>query len=394
MAKCRLCMLSQHLLQDHLVVPAAGSRCTAEQQRVPPQAIRCCGSEGRAPDSSVESRLYFAYGSNMATAHTVTHCPSAVALGTAMLPNFAVGFRRYSTGPQFVGGISTAEPAAGESVMGVLFSVAARELEAWDVDYAEDRYYRTLVYVLPLSMHVAASTVIGDSTAVGGGASPLLAAEVYLPDPLEGPFLPARNYVTLMAAGAREHGLEDHATHLETLADQAEAAGSRTSDAGSANDDRGNDGALEVNIPSVVSELRDTFERYETALDANDVVALGSFFWRSPHTTRLANSQHGYGFNAIERHRASTQATGKSGSSKGKRIRVVVTTLGTRFGTVMYEYTVRGDSERTGRQSQTFVKFPPVADDSDDSSMLNVAGNGWKCVSAHVSSVETKSIVR
>ena len=61
---------------------------------------------------SAHTCLYFAYGSNMATAHTVAHCPSAVAVGTALLPNFAIGFRRNSTGPQFVGGISTAEPAA------------------------------------------------------------------------------------------------------------------------------------------------------------------------------------------------------------------------------------------------------------------------------------------
>eukprot|EP01043_Picozoa_sp_COSAG02_P086279 COSAG02_NODE_23759_length_709_cov_0.924590_1_plen_200_part_10 len=199
-----------------------------------------------------------------------------------------------------------------------------------------------------------------------------------------------------MAVGAREHGLDHHAAHLEALTDQA--VGSADSNVGSASDDRGNSGALEVNIPSVVAELRDTFERYETALDTNDVVALGSFFWRSSHTTRLANSQHGYGFDAIERHRAATRATGKSGSSKGERIRVVITTLGTRFGTVMYEYSVRGDPQRTGRQSQTFVKFPPVkahvAGGGDDSSMLNAAGNGWKCVAAHVSSVETNSIVR
>jgi hypothetical protein len=60
----------------------------------------------------------------------------------------------------------------------------------------------------------------------------LLSAEVYLPDPLEGPFPPAWNYIALMAAGAREHGLDDHAAHLEALADQA--AGSANSNVGSA----------------------------------------------------------------------------------------------------------------------------------------------------------------
>ena len=71
---------------------------------------------------------------------------------------------------------------------------------------------------------------------------------------------------------------------------------------------------------------------------------------------------------------------------------MVVMTLGTRFGTVMYEYKVRGNSDRTGRQSQTFVKFP--SETSDDSEKMSSGTNGWKCVAAHVSSVETKSIVR
>ena len=348
---------------------------------------------------SAHTCLYFAYGSNMATAHTVAHCPSAVAVGTALLPNFAIGFRRNSTGPQFVGGISTAEPAAGKHVVGVLFSVAVAELEAWDTDYRGDRYYRSSVYVLPLSLP-AVGTAGAAVRAGDTSESPLLSAEVYLPDPLEGPFPPAANYVALMAAGAREHGLDDHAAHLETLAAHA-AAASTSGDAGSV-DRRSSSGGgsdstdsdvLAVNIPAVVAELRDTFERYEAALDANDVGSLDSFFWKSPYTTRLANSQHGYGFDAIQRHRAATRAASASGSSKGERVRVVVTTLGTRFGTVMYEYKVRGSSDRTGRQSQTFVKFPPVAE-TEGSSGLNAAGTGWKCVAAHVSSVETGLIVR
>ena len=350
---------------------------------------------------SAHTRLYFAYGSNMATAHTVAHCPSAVAVGTALLPNFAIGFRRNSTGPQFVGGISTAEPAAGKRVVGVLFSVAVAELEAWDADYRDDRYYRSSVYVLPLSLP-AVGTAPGAAVPAGDTSeSPLLSAEVYLPDPLEGPFPPAANYVALMAAGAREHGLHDHAAHLETLAAHAAAASTSAGDAGSVNhrsssgggSDSADSDVLAVNIPAVVAELRDTFERYEAALDANDVGALDSFFWRSPFTTRLANSQHGYGFDAIQRHRAATRAASASGSSKGERVRVVVTTLGTRFGTVMYEYKVRGSPDRTGRQSQTFVKFPPVAETAG-SSGLNAAGTGWKCVAAHVSSVETCLIVR
>ena len=232
---------------------------------------------------------------------------------------------------------------------GVLFRVAVAELEAWDADYAEDRYYRSPVLVLLLAAAATATT----SAAVD---LPMVSAEVYLPDPLEGPFVPAANYVELMVAGAREHGLNDYADRLEDVAKQAAAAAADATAAAPEVD------GLETNLPSVVAELSDVFERYELALDANDVEGLDSFFWRSPHTTRLAGgasysttSQHGYGFDAIHRHRTATAANGISGSSKGERVRVVVTTLGERFGTIMYEYLVRGNSECTGRQSQTFV---------------------------------------
>ena len=80
---------------------------------------------------------YFAYGSNMSTAHTVAHCPSARAVTTATLLNYELGFGRLSTGPLFVGGISTVSPEAGGTVEGVLFRVQRHELEAWDSDYAE-----------------------------------------------------------------------------------------------------------------------------------------------------------------------------------------------------------------------------------------------------------------
>lgn len=134
-----------------------------------PQSAAGCSSEAGEGDADRGSCLYFAYGSNMTTAHTVTHLPSAVALGTASLPNYSIGFRRLSPGPQFVGGISTAEPAAGQTVEGVLFRVAVAELESWDADYAEDRYYRSPVLVSPRSAAAPSS---------GAAAPGLVMAEV------------------------------------------------------------------------------------------------------------------------------------------------------------------------------------------------------------------------
>ncbi len=42
------------------------------------------------------------------------------------------------------------------------------------------------------------------------------------------------------------------------------------------------------NIPEVVEEIREKFERYEAALIAKDVDVLDDTFWNSPHTRRLA----------------------------------------------------------------------------------------------------------
>ena len=57
------------------------------------------------------------------------------------------------------------------------------------------------------------------------------------------------------------------------------------------------------NIPEVVEEVRQLFERYEQALIDKNVEVLDATFWNSPHTIRLANHEHGYGFDRIHAHR-------------------------------------------------------------------------------------------
>ena len=123
------------------------------------------------------------------------------------------------------------------------------------------------------------------------------------------------------------------------------------------------------NIPEVVEEVRELFERYETALETKDVAVLDDTFWNSPHTIRLAMSEHGYGFDEIHAHRVAR----KPGPGfKEKRIRLEILTVGYDFATVNLEFKVRGQ-DLIGRQSQTWVNFPDV---------------GWKVVSAHVSTTD------
>lgn len=126
---------------------------------------------------------------------------------------------------------------------------------------------------------------------------------------------------------------------------------------------------LTPNIPEVIVEIRDLFERYEQALIDKDVDVLDATFWDSPHTIRYALHENGYGFDAIHRHRV---ARPPGPGIKEKRIRLEILTLGRDIATVNLEFKARGH-DVIGRQSQTWIRFPEA---------------GWKVVSAHVSTME------
>jgi hypothetical protein len=125
---------------------------------------------------------------------------------------------------------------------------------------------------------------------------------------------------------------------------------------------------LTPNLPEVVAEVRDLFERYEHALIDRDVGVLDATFWESPHTIRYALHEHGYGFSEIHAHRV---ARPPGPGIKERRIRLEILTLGRDIATVNLEFKVRG-RDLVGRQSQTWIRFPDV---------------GWKVISAHVSTM-------
>ena len=123
------------------------------------------------------------------------------------------------------------------------------------------------------------------------------------------------------------------------------------------------------NVPEVVEEIRDLFERYEQALIDKNVEVLDGTFWDSPHTIRLANYEHGYGFDRIHAHRV---ARPPGPGSKETRLRLDIVTIGRDVATVTLVYKVRGQN-MIGRQMQTWVRFPEF---------------GWKVVAAHVSMID------
>lgn len=119
-----------------------------------------------------------------------------------------------------------------------------------------------------------------------------------------------------------------------------------------------------INLPAIVAEVTAAFARYETALVSNDVAVLDELFWNSPHTLRYGATENLYGYDAIRAFRAGRPAAGLARDL----FHTVITTYGEDFATANTEFR-RAGSDRTGRQSQTWMRTP----------------EGWRVVSAHVS---------
>jgi hypothetical protein len=121
---------------------------------------------------------------------------------------------------------------------------------------------------------------------------------------------------------------------------------------------------MEINLPEVLAEVSLSFERYEHALVHNEVEVLDELFFNSPHTLRYGATENLYGYAAIQEFRASRPSQGL----QRERMNIVITTYGRDFATANTEFR-RVGSEKTGRQSQTWVRTP----------------DGWRVVAAHVS---------
>jgi hypothetical protein len=121
---------------------------------------------------------------------------------------------------------------------------------------------------------------------------------------------------------------------------------------------------MSINLPEVVEQVRQAFERYERALNENDVAVLDELFWDSPHTVRYGVAEQLYGYQAIAAFRSGRDPQGL----ERELTRVVITAFGRDFATASCEYR-RLASGRTGRQMQTWARFP----------------EGWRVVAAHVS---------
>jgi hypothetical protein len=120
----------------------------------------------------------------------------------------------------------------------------------------------------------------------------------------------------------------------------------------------------EINIPEIVAEVRQAFERYERALVANDVATLDALFWRSPHTLRYGIGENLYGHDAI----AAFRSARPSHNLARCLDHTMIVTYGRDFATANTEFQREG-STLTGRQSHVWVRTE----------------EGWRIAAAHVS---------
>jgi ketosteroid isomerase-like protein len=120
----------------------------------------------------------------------------------------------------------------------------------------------------------------------------------------------------------------------------------------------------QINLPDVVAEVTEVFERYESALVANDVEVLIELFWDDPRTVRYGIDEQHVGHADIAAYRR-TQAM----ATPPRQLRnTIITTFGTDVATADTEFVPDG-SDVVGRQSQTWIR----------------TADGWRVASAHVS---------
>jgi hypothetical protein len=125
---------------------------------------------------------------------------------------------------------------------------------------------------------------------------------------------------------------------------------------------------VDINIPDVVREVTQAFERYERALVGNDIAVLNELFWDSPLTLRYGATENLYGAEQIAAFRKSRPSVDLA-RSLGK---TVITTYGRDFATANCEFS-REHPSRSGRQSQTWLRTDA----------------GWRIVAAHVSMIQS-----
>ena len=119
----------------------------------------------------------------------------------------------------------------------------------------------------------------------------------------------------------------------------------------------------QANIPEVVAQVTDSFQRYNQAIETGDSAALNGFFWNSPLTVRFGPREHLFGYDEIANFRTGVW---KPGAPRVVE-RLAVITFGRDFGSTNAIF--RDTEGKANRQSQVWVRTE----------------DGWRIAAAHVS---------
>ena len=121
----------------------------------------------------------------------------------------------------------------------------------------------------------------------------------------------------------------------------------------------------EINLPDVLAEVTAAFQRYEAALNENNVEVLDELFWKNPLTIRYGIGENLYGYGEIAAFRSARSPVGLARSIS----KTVITTYGHDMATANTLFERESTAGKIGRQSQTWMR----------------TAEGWRVVSAHVS---------
>ena len=125
---------------------------------------------------------------------------------------------------------------------------------------------------------------------------------------------------------------------------------------------------MDIDLPEVVAEVREAFERYERALVTNDVATLDTLFRRDARTIRYGIAENLYGHEEVAAFRAARPPVGLMRT----RSRTVITTYGRDFAIASTLFHRPAMAGKVGRQMQSWVRFT----------------EGWWVVAAHVSIID------
>jgi len=127
---------------------------------------------------------------------------------------------------------------------------------------------------------------------------------------------------------------------------------------------------MDIDLPEVVAEVREAFERYEKALVTNEVDTLDALFHKDERTIRYGIRE--YGHKEVAAFRAGRSPIGLDRT----RCRTLITTYGRDFAVASTLFHRPSLAGKVGRQMQTWVRFP----------------EGWRVVAAHVSIIHVRII--